>query len=754
MNTYLLVAFGWLATALLHSTLALAAAWLLTRFIVTRSLPWREAIWRGALWFGIATATLQAFAGADAPVRIELARAATSGVEQATPTALAVQPAVAPRASAARVVQPVPAADATPAVAPSRWQLPLPAWHDALIAFWLAGIATTLFALSRARWRLEVAVADMPTLDGHAASGELESLADVAQLRTPHLRSGPTLASPLAAFGDTICLPPWSLAAAPDARQAMLAHEVAHLARRDTLWRALDLIAQALLAHHPLALLARRRLAVLAELSCDAWAARTTGAPRALAESLVHCVEQAGRLHAPLLAAAMATQRSPLVERIHSLIEERPMGPLVLRTHSRAIVLTALVAGAFVLPAVGIAGIAAAAGNRHSSHISITDMGDGERMKMQVELDDGREFEAKAHGKFEFTPAEDDIASIEHGAELEIEETHRGTTRRIEFASGANGVQRNYSVDGTQHQLDAEGRSWLAQVIPTLLRASGLRAEQRVARFLAAGGPTAVFAEVDLIPGDYVRRVYLQLLCERAKLDAGEQDRLLGFVDAIDSDFERRTVLESLIAEQELGDAQQVRLLKTVAKIGSDFEKRTVLVALAPKLSPAADVRRAWGGTLATIGSDFERRSSIEPLAEQRDLDPVTIESALAAAAAIGSDFEKRTSLVALAPHVARNIALAKAYAAAAATIGSDFERREALLALVDTDALDVDGYAAVLEAVDSIGSDFEQRQVLVGVAAKMPADAKLIARYRRIARDMGDFERGQAEKALDKFEA
>jgi hypothetical protein len=35
-----------------------------------------------------------------------------------------------------------------------------------------------------------------------------------------------------------------------------------------------------------------------------------------------------------------------------------------------------------------------------------------------------------------------------------------------------------------------------------------------------------------------------------------------------------------------------------------------------------------------------------------------------------------------------------------------------------------------------------------------MPADAELIARYRRIARDLGSYERGQAEEALDRFEA
>lgn len=748
MSAFIDLAFGWLATALLHGTLALAVAWLLTRFLVTRSLPWREAIWRGALWFGIVTATLQSLAGATPDARIVVARDAKVA------TAAAKAPVAAP-AGAARPARaaPITPASTAPGAAPAAraWRLPsLPAWHEALVALWLAAIATTLVALARARWRLEVAVAAMPTLEAPAVDREAAELAALARVRTPLLRTGDSLASPLAAFGDTICLPRWSLDASREARAAMLAHEVAHLARRDTLWRALDVVAQSLLAHHPLALLARRRLATLAELSCDAWAARATGAPRALAESLLHCAEQCGRQREPLLAVAMASSRSPLVERVHSLLEERPMGPLKMRAHGRALVLAMLVAGAFVLPAIGIAGIAAAAG-KHGSRISIIDDGSGERMSVDVSID-GVELEAKSRGKFTFTPNEDDVATIESGARLEIEETRAGATRRIEFTPGNGGVAREYSVDGNERPLDAEGRRWMAQVIPTLLRETGLFAEDRVQRFLAKGGPGSVLDEVGMIGSDYARRTYLIALFDATQLDAGMQDRVLATVDAIGSDFERRTSLESLIETQALGEAQQVRLLKSAAAIGSDFEKRTVLEALAPKLARGPEVRRAWGATLATIASDFERRTAIVGLVDAGDLDATTVESALAAAATIGSDFEKRESLRALAPHVAHVPAQAKAYAAAAQGIGSDFDRRETLLALVETDELDRDGYAAVLEACSTMGSDFERGQVLQGVAEKMPGDADLIARYRRIARSLGDHERGQAEKALDRF--
>ena len=87
-----------------------------------------------------------------------------------------------------------------------------------------------------------------------------------------------------------------------------------------------------------------------------------------------------------------------------------------------------------------------------------------------------------------------------------------------------------------------------------------------------------------------------------------------------------------------------------------------------------------------------------------------------------------------------------------AADIGSDYECREALLALVRAPKFGAAGARAVLDAAAGIGSDYEQAEVLVELAGVMPPDAGLIERYREVARGLSDFERGKAERALDRF--
>ena len=58
----------------------------------------------------------------------------------------------------------------------------------------------------------------------------------------------------------------------------------------------------------------------------------------------------------------------------------------------------------------------------------------------------------------------------------------------------------------------------------------------------------------------------------------------------------------------------------------------------------------------------------------------------------------------------------------------------------------------AVLDAAAGIHSDYDCREVLVALARVMPNDAELIARYRDVARHLSNYERGEAERALDRF--
>jgi hypothetical protein len=103
-----------------------------------------------------------------------------------------------------------------------------------------------------------------------------------------------------------------------DELAALLAHEVAHLVRRDTVWLWIGWIVCALVPWQPLNFLAVRRWRTAAEHLCDAWAAEQGVAPLTLARCLARVAEW--RLNGrPAIGLSATGARSTLAGRLELL---------------------------------------------------------------------------------------------------------------------------------------------------------------------------------------------------------------------------------------------------------------------------------------------------------------------------------------------------------------------------------------------------------------------------------------------------
>jgi type II secretory pathway component GspD/PulD (secretin)/beta-lactamase regulating signal transducer with metallopeptidase domain len=136
-------------------------------------------------------------------------------------------------------------------------------------------------------------------------------------------------------------------------QEAILSHELAHVAARDPLWMSVSDLASAALWWHPMIWWARAQLRRATEQAADEASAVVEGGPAALAECLV---ELAGRLHRPTAAGWLGIQghglRSGLSRRVRHLLEWRGDGwrPRPSRRQMTAItlaVMTAMVLGVF-----------------------------------------------------------------------------------------------------------------------------------------------------------------------------------------------------------------------------------------------------------------------------------------------------------------------------------------------------------------------------------------------------------------------
>ena len=296
---------NWLATYAVHSTIIVGLVWLACRTSLGRRLPASQqaSLWRVALVGGVVTATLQsvgAFAPLTGTMRVasELSSSVTLGVFVTAESS----PFAEPAAIATRVIV-------------------RPLWPLLVILLWATGMSAgwILLAIARRRFfqRLETRAGEALVVAGNALR-ELQRRA--GSTRALSLRTTRHLHSPVAIGREEIYLPERALAEFDlQHLESMLAHELAHLERRDATWLALARFIEVVFFFQPLNRLARRRMVESAELAADAWAVQVTARPVILARCLARVAEWTSAERLSYAPAMVERRSSSLVRRVRAL---------------------------------------------------------------------------------------------------------------------------------------------------------------------------------------------------------------------------------------------------------------------------------------------------------------------------------------------------------------------------------------------------------------------------------------------------
>ena len=334
----ILLVLAWLLTYLLHSSILLGGAWLLSAARIVRSPVAREVVWKVCLVGGILTATVyslspyQPYAAHLLLPSVPASARASSVLDAPMVTAGRIAPSHSmrrsPVAPATRRVTAAP--DPLAAVPATTYDLPSATWPQVLLGLWMLGTIVLLARLFVLRLRLHRSLRGRREIAGGSLALMLESLRAAAGVRRRiRLTTSAELAGPVAMGASEICLPARALTALDPAQQrAVLAHELGHLVRQDPLWLGVAAACESLFFFQPLNRVARRRIQEAAEYLCDDWAVHQTGGSLTLAKCLAEVATwmDAGQRAVPV--AGMAENRSQLVERVHRLVEgvESPRG--------------------------------------------------------------------------------------------------------------------------------------------------------------------------------------------------------------------------------------------------------------------------------------------------------------------------------------------------------------------------------------------------------------------------------------------
>src|SRR2546423_112334 len=298
---------AWLISYFAHSTLLIAATWVAARKIPARLDRLSEVVWRLALVVPVATALAQPFLGFSA-------REVGSAALEYAPTAMTVS-----------------------AVPSSLWLL--------ASAVWIAVAVTGLTQL----WLLHRSLGHMLAGRGFLCGSRRASITSIVgeSIRVSVVDALPV---PLALTTE-ICLPRWvAQRMEPDEFRAVVAHEAAHVKRRDAVWRRAAAIVCRVFFFQPLNWLTAARLRELSECICDEEAIGMTRSTLPLASALERVASRRLRTPAQLaLVPAMDAGQSFTVHRVMRILSTSQLPQRHVGAAPRSALVLALSAVGFVV---------------------------------------------------------------------------------------------------------------------------------------------------------------------------------------------------------------------------------------------------------------------------------------------------------------------------------------------------------------------------------------------------------------------
>ena len=383
--------------------------------------------------------------------------------------------------------------------------------------------------------------------------------------------------------------------------------------------------------------------------------------------------------------------------------------------------------------------------------------GDTQHFRWQ---DDGffSRMDLEMRGTVEFTDNDSDVKSISSDGYFRLEQWSTGPARTYLVRPGSNGVERLYSVDGVPKALDADGRAWLARILPEVIRESAVGAPDRVKRILRQQGAGGALAEINKIRSDHSRRVYIENLLDYGSLNGedlresmrlgrkissdGEKAGLLvaaaphyqtpatresffDSVDSISSDGEHRRVLASVL-ERYGPDRETLALaLRSAKRISSDGEKATVLIQAADFRLMDDTARTNYFRAADSISSDGEHARVLSAVLKKNADKDILVRS-LRSASGISSDGEKCSVLTEAAAVYVDDAIVRRAFFDTAGTISSDGERHHALSALLKKADWSADTLREVAKSASRMSSDGEKAAVLASLAEAAPKQPEI----------------------------
>lgn len=241
---------------------------------------------------------------------------------------------------------------------------------------------------------------------------------------------------------------------------------------------------------------------------------------------------------------------------------------------------------------------------------SVTVNGDTGKNKISIR-NNRSNFKVKYEGEITLSDDDKDIQDISSGGYIEIKKSSFGRSRKIVIEKEGNTLIRKFYIGWSEKEYDPEGKNWLADILPDILRSTTMAAKSRVNRFYNKGGVNKVLSEIKKMDSDYVQSAYFKLLLKKElttketiktleivgntiksdyylsnvlrknqQLFLKSPETLDAYITAaknVNSDYYLNQIVKAVISNKNISDTQLARLLNISSDINSDYYLSDIL---------------------------------------------------------------------------------------------------------------------------------------------------------------------------------
>lgn len=345
-----------------------------------------------------------------------------------------------------------------------------------------------------------------------------------------------------------------------------------------------------------------------------------------------------------------------------------------------------------------------------------------------------KSFNIEYRGDIEVNDTDTDVIGISRGGYLEISKTTFGSKRSIVFESKEGKLVKEYYEGRRKIDYVPDGEEWLAEILPDIVRSTGIAAESRLNRFYKQGGVNSVMSEIARLESSYVQNIYGKLLLRKDDLTNSELSASIKeLAREMDSDYYKAELLSDASKKYLSNDELTIAFFDAAAYIDSDYYSAQILSDAIDDVDFSEELFAKILSASNNIESDYYQAQVLEDALDIPNLTDNALSQIIENTKGIGSDYYQAQVLSTTMETPGLSKKSLEKVTAAVMDISSDYYMAEVLEKMIDN-RLDDNVIQSLITSIDrnmssdhykaSVLSELVQEQQLTAASMQKLADA------------------------------